>query len=94
MKSMERRARSYIQALPPERDREGLITAADLSPLPPVVRRYLEHSGVVGRPLIDSFSFTLEGRHPQGAARTPGCPSWPGSTTFFPSPPGFFISAA
>jgi len=36
---MERRARSYIQALPPKQGRESLLTTADLSPLPPVVRR-------------------------------------------------------
>jgi len=67
---MERRARSYIQALPAEQGREGLITAADLSPLPPVVRRYLEYSGVVGKPRIDSFSFTLEGRIRRGPEDT------------------------
>jgi hypothetical protein len=63
---MERKAAAYIEALPPEQIPGGAITEADLAGLPPVVRRYFEYSGVVGKPRIASFSFTIEGRIRQG----------------------------
>ena len=59
---MEGRARSYIDALPQEKSPGGIITAGDLAGLPPVVRRYLEYSGVVGKPRIASFAFVVDGR--------------------------------
>jgi hypothetical protein len=43
-----------------------VVTDADLAGLPPVVRRYFEYSGVLGKPRIASFSFTIEGRIRQG----------------------------
>lgn len=63
---MERKAAAYIEALPPDQIPAGVIMEADLAGLPPVVRRYFEYSGVVGKPRIGSFSFTIEGRIRQG----------------------------
>ena len=63
---MEKQAGGYIDSLPPEAPVAGLITEADLAGLPAVVRRYFEYSGVIGKPRIASFSFTLEGRIRQG----------------------------
>ena len=39
-----------------------LLTAADLAHLPPPVARYLEVSGVIGKPRVTSFRATLRGR--------------------------------
>lgn len=64
--SMEKRALSYVDALPPEQVPGGVIGEADLAGLPAVVQRYLRHSGVLGKPRIDSFALTMEGRIRQG----------------------------
>jgi len=63
---MERTAASYVNSLPPERVPSGLIGEGDLTDLPPVVRRYFEYSGVLGKPRIASFAFTMNGRIRQG----------------------------
>jgi hypothetical protein len=63
---MERTAASYLNFLPPERVPSGLIGEGDLTGLPSVVRRYFEYSGVLGKPRIASFAFTMGGRIRQG----------------------------
>jgi hypothetical protein len=40
----------------------AVLTPEDLNPLPTAVRRYLEVSGVVGKPRVTSFRATLRGR--------------------------------
>lgn len=40
----------------------GLVTDADLTPLPAPVQRYLRQAGVVGHPHVTSFRLTMHGR--------------------------------
>ncbi|MBN1837634.1 MAG: hypothetical protein JW820_17390 [Spirochaetales bacterium] len=65
--AMEKTAVDYVESLPPEEIPGGVITEGDLEGLPPVVRRYFEYSGVVGKPRIASFSLAMEGRIRQGS---------------------------
>jgi hypothetical protein len=44
------------------RPSRAVLTPADLAPLPPALRRYLEVSGVVEKPRVTSFRATLRGR--------------------------------
>jgi hypothetical protein len=64
--SMERKAASYVDSLPPAQPAAGIIGEKDLDGLPSIVRRYFEYSGVLGKPRITSFSFTMTGRIRQG----------------------------
>jgi len=72
----------------------GTITRADLAPLPPAVRRYVERSGAVGRPHLHGFVARFTGRIRNGT----GAP-WldfevEQRTTFDPPVRLFFMTAA
>lgn len=65
--TMEGRAEQYVAELPDPRIPNAVITEDDIADLPPVVQRYMRYSGVIGKPRIDSFGFTMEGRIRNGS---------------------------
>lgn len=65
--TMEKRAKTYVEQLPDPQPPAETITESDIADLPPVVQRYFRYSNVIGKPKIDSFSFTMTGKIRQSA---------------------------
>jgi hypothetical protein len=73
---------------------DDLVTEAELAPLPPLVRRYLQRAGAVGRPHVRGFEARFHGRIRNGV----GAP-WMDfvaeqRTTFDPPVRLFFMTAS
>ncbi|MFW5777371.1 MAG: DUF6544 family protein [Spirochaetota bacterium] len=65
--TLEGRAQDYVEQLPEPEASSGLITEEDIADLPPIVQRYLRYSRVIGKPRVDSFAFSMEGKIRQSA---------------------------
>jgi hypothetical protein len=72
--------------LPPGPGSETTVTAAELDPLPEVVRRYFYAMGAVGRPRIWSFRLAFNGRFRLGeSGEWMDCHGWQYNTALDPA---------